>query len=184
MPRRSLTASLTPVHRPFLASPLTLPHPSAPARPPSYLPPAAPLLPQCLLPPLTMTALTTPCCRAASTPPLLSPLPAAHAHTAFDAATECSICGECACHPCDPLVVPCACKTRPVHASCLQRWLLTRPHEGAARFRCEVCGERYWGGDVGFAVWLVGVGVWVGLRTWYESAVGGMVARPPVVDKM
>lgn len=85
-------------------------------------------------------------------------------------ANECNYCGECA-HLCDPLIVVCACKTRPVHASCLQRWIRTRPHTGAARFQCEVCHSAYMNGRVEFTVVLLLASIWLGVCCWWEKVV-------------
>ena len=92
-----------------------------------------------------------------------------------DETAACSFCGECATHPFDPLVVVCACKTRPVHASCLHRWVRARPQTGAARFRCEVCGCAYMDGRPEFAAWLLAVGVWGGVKRWWDEAVAAVV---------
>lgn len=92
-----------------------------------------------------------------------------------DETAACSYCGECATHPFDPLVVVCACKTRPVHASCLHRWVRARPQTGAARFLCEVCGCAYMDGRPEFAAWLLAVGVWGGVKRWWDEAVAAVV---------
>jgi hypothetical protein len=76
-------------------------------------------------------------------------------------ASECSYCFERTSRPLDPFVRCCACKDRPTHASCLLRWLKTRPcHEAPhQRYRCEVCDEAYLGGARSFAGWVFGLGL-------------------------
>lgn len=99
-----------------------------------------------------------------------------------DETATCSYCGECATHPFDPIVVVCACKTRPVHASCLHRWVRARPQTGAERFRCEVCGCAYMDGRLEFAAWLLAVGVWGGFKRWWDEAVAALVGGSGTVD--
>lgn len=123
----------------------------------------------------------TPCCAAAATTTTSCPcVPCA----ADDETLACSYCGECAAHPLDPLVVVCACKTRPVHASCLQRWLRARPQTGAARFRCEVCGCAYMDGRPEFAAWLLAVGVWGGVKRWWDEALATVVGGSAAVEEV